>query len=62
MTLEQLTDALARIKSAHHFILMHPMQTGFEGFEQHFYDFGLLLCEFVRLIPHHGRTKPELKT
>ena len=36
---------------------MHLMETRFEGFEQHFYDFGLFLGEFVLLVPNDGRTE-----
>ena len=59
MTLEQLSYTLARINPTHDFILMHLMETRFEGFEQHFYDFGLFFREFVLLVPHDGRTEPR---
>ena len=62
MTLEQLTDALAGIEFAHHFILMHLMQTRFEGLKQYFYDFGLFFGELVSWSPTTAERKPELKT
>ena len=55
--MEQLSYTLARIDSSHNFILMHLMETQFEGFEQHFYDFGLFFGESVLLIPDDGRTE-----
>ena len=59
MTLEQLSYTLARIAPTHDFILMHLVETRFEGIEQHFYDFGLFFREFVLLVPHDGRTEPR---
>jgi hypothetical protein len=62
MTLEQLSYTLARIDPPHDLILMHLMETRFEGFEQHFYDFGLFLRESILLVPTTAERKPELKT
>ena len=45
------------LSSAHHFILMHLMQTRFEGLKQYFYDFGLFFGELVLLVPNDGRTE-----